>query len=197
MRNTEKEPLCYDNEIWKDIPEYEGLYEASSLGRIRTKEGKTTHTEKHGFRHWESRIMKGRGNNYYTGKRVGLWKDGVLKDWLVARLVAITFLGYPTKEKNTVNHINGNRLDNRIDNLEWLSIGDNVRHAFETGLMPYKKIKLYNENSELVFRSKQLASFSIGRCHGYISNCIKLNKDAVSVDGIIYKIKIVEDLKGK
>ena len=80
-----------------------------------------------------------------------MWKNGIVKDWLVARLVAITFLGYPVGDNNTVNHINGNRLDNRLDNIEWLSIGDNVRHAFETGLMPYKKVKLFNESEEHIF----------------------------------------------
>lgn len=180
-----------ENEIWKDIPNYEGLYEASSLGRIRTKEGKTTFTQLHGVRHWKSRIMKGRGNNYHTGKRVSLWKDGKCKDWLVARLVAITFLGKPTKEANTVNHINGNRLDNRVENLEWLSIGDNVRHAFDNGLMPYKKIKLYNEDCELMFRSMVLASKHIGRCHSYISDKIKKNKKIIGIDGIEYFVELL------
>ena len=132
--------LCYENEIWKDIPNYEGIYQASSFGRIRTVEGKTTYTKRHGARHWKSRIMKGRGN-FPIGKRVGLWKNGIVKDWLVARLVAITFLGYPTNNANTVNHKNGNRFDNRLENLEWLSLEDNIRHAFDTGLVPLKRIK--------------------------------------------------------
>ena len=139
-------------EIWKDIPNYENTYEASSFGRIRTHKNKTTYSKRFGcMRHWKSRIMKGRGDFIKTGKRVGLWKDGKCKEWLVARLIAITFLGFPTKEANTVNHKNGNRLDNMIENLEWLSIGDNLRHAFDTGLMPYKKIQLYNNDCELVF----------------------------------------------
>ena len=191
MKSLEKEPLCYENEIWKDIPDYEGLYEASSFGRIRTKEGKTTYTNIHGNRLWKSRIMKGRGNNYLTGKRVGLWKNGKVKDWLVARLVAITFLGKPTKEANTVNHKNGNRLDNRIENIEWLSIGDNVRHAFETGLMPYKKVKLYNENCELIFRSMSIASKYIGRNEGYISLCLSENRRIKGKDGTIYNCELL------
>lgn len=191
MKNIEQEPLQLEGEIWKDIPDYEGLYEASSFGRIRTHRDKTTFTKKHGARHWKSRIMKGRGNNYATGKRVGLWKNGKVKEWLVARLVAITFLGKPTKEANTVNHINGNRLDNRIENLEWLSIGDNIRHAFDTGLMPYRKIKLYNEDCELVFSSMSKASTHIGRNGGYISLCLSKNRNATSADGVVYKIEIL------
>lgn len=181
----------FENEIWKDIPDYEGIYQASNYGRIRTAPNKTTYTKIHGIRHWKSRIMKGRGDSKKTGRRVGLWKNGKVKDWLVARLVAITFLGKPTKEANTVNHINGNRLDNKVENLEWLSIGDNVRHAFENGLMPYRKIKLYNEDCELVFRSMELASFYIGRNHNYISSHIKNKKDAISIDGIVYKIEVL------
>ena len=191
MRNNDIEPLAYENEIWKDIPDYEGLYEASSLGRIRTKEGKTTYTEKHGVRHWQSRMMKGRGNNYKTGRRVGLWKNGKVKEWLVARLIAITFLGYPTKEANTVNHINGNRLDNRIENLEWLSVGDNVRHAFETGLMPYKKVKLYNKDCEMVFRSMVLASKAIGRSHSYVSDNLRAKTKIISKDGIEFYCELI------
>lgn len=189
---TEKEPLCYENEIWKDIPDYEGIYQASSFGRIRTVEGKTTFSKRHGVRHWKSRIMKGRGDNYKTGKRVSLWKNGYCKEWLVARLVAITFLGKPTKEFNTVNHINGNRLDNRIENLEWLSLGDNIRHAFDTGLMPYPKIRIYNSECDLKFRSMTIASNFIGCNRGYISMCLKKNRTIKSKDGKIYNCEILD-----
>ena len=191
MKNNSIEPIFIEGEIWKDIPDYEGIYQASSLGRIRTAPNKITYTNRHGARHWKCRIMKGRGNNYKTGKRVSLWKNGKAKDWLVARLVAITFLGKPTIEANTVNHINGNRLDNRIENLEWLSIGDNVRHAFDTGLMPYKKIKLFNNDCEMTFRSMCLASVFIGRNKGYISFCKNLNRPIISKDGTKFDYELI------
>lgn len=186
----QKEELYIDGELWKDIPDYEGIYQASNLGRIRTAPNKTTFTKRHGVRHWTSRILKGRGDFYETGRRVSLWKDGKPKDWLVARLVAITFLGKPTISCDTVNHINGNRLDNRIENLEWLSLADNVRHAFNTGLMPYKKVKLFNKDCELVFRSMSIAGNFIGRSNGYISNCIKFKRPIKSKDGIVYQIEL-------
>ena len=62
-------------EIWKAIPNYEGIYEASSFGRIRTCEGKTTFTKRHGIRHWKQRILKPKGETYATGYRVSLWKN--------------------------------------------------------------------------------------------------------------------------
>lgn len=168
-------------EIWKDIPGYENIYQASSMGRIRTHLNKTTFTNRHGIRHWKTRIMKGRGNNKITGARVSLWKNGEHKDWLVARLIAITFLGEDL-QKLTVNHKNGNRLDNRLENLEWLSLGDNVRHAFDNGLMPYNKIRIYNNNFEYIARSMAIASLFIGRNKSYISNCLKKHRKIYSKD---------------
>lgn len=176
-------------EIWKDIPEYEGIYEASTYGRIRTKEGKTTYSIRHGTRQWKSRILKGRGNHPTTGKRVSLWKNGEMKDMLVARLVAFTFLGIP-KDKMTVNHKNGNRLDNRIENLEWLSLADNIRHGFETGLYgtQYKITLKAKDNSLHTFRSHSQASLWLGRCVGYIHECIKWNRKPKDIQGNIYEI---------
>lgn len=173
-------------EVWKDIPEYEGLYQASNFGRIRTSEGKTTFTQKHGVRHWKSRIMKGRGDSRITGKRVCLWKNGGHKDWLVARLVAITFLGQPTQEANTVNHINGDRLDNRIENLEWLSLADNIRHAFRTGLMPCKRVVLRTDKDSKIFNSMSQASLFLGHAVNYISQCNRKGRAIRSKQGIVY-----------
>lgn len=88
-------------EQWKSIPGYEGIYEASTFGRIRTSANKLTYTERHGYRHWKQRILSGRGDNYKTGYRVVLWKDGCPKEFLVSRLVAMTWVdGY--KEELTV-----------------------------------------------------------------------------------------------
>ena len=81
--------------VWRDIPEYEGIYQASNYGDIRTVEGKTTYTKLHGKRVWKSRVLKGKGDHFTPGRRVSLWKDGKSKDYLVSRLVAMTFLGIP------------------------------------------------------------------------------------------------------
>ena len=177
-------------EIWTDIPGYEGLYQASNTGLIRTVEGKITSSKRYAVRRWKSRIMKGRGDNPITGKRVNLWKDGKAKDFLVARLVALTFLGEPP-HGFTVNHKDGNRMNNAIDNLEWLSLADNVRHAFETGLSSTQKpVTLVNDKEKLHFRSYARAGVYIGRNVGYISGRIKRNKCAVAKDGTEYKIVV-------
>lgn len=162
-------------EMWKDIPNYEGIYQASTFGRIRTCEGKTTYTKRHGIRHWKQRILKPKGETYKTGYRVTLWKNGKSKDWLVHRLIATTFFG---ESGLTVNHIDGNRFNNHIDNLEWCTLGDNIRKGFEMDLYPTnKKVVITNKktNEKTFFRSLQLASIFIKRNHGYLSYQIKKN----------------------
>ena len=128
-------------EEWKDIPGYEGIYQASTQGRIRTCEGKVTSNARYQHRVWKQRIIKPKSCAGAKGRhdlRVSLWKDGKQKDWLVSRLVAITWCdGY--REGFTVNHKNGDNLDNAVENLEWLSLGDNIRHGFATGLYPQAK----------------------------------------------------------
>jgi len=180
----------YTNEKWKDIPNYEGIYEVSNFGRIRTKEGKTTYSNRHGLRRWKSRILKYKGVNYTTGKRVTLWKNNKYKDWLVARLVCMTFHGVPEDLKMTVNHKDGDRFNNHIYNLEWLTLADNIRHAFENGLMPTQKhIKLKNEKGIIVeYKSLSKASQALGRKNGYISGQIIRKYNIVDSKGQIYKV---------
>lgn len=133
-------------EMWKDIPGYEGLYQASTHGQIRTCEGKTTSSARFEKRVWKQRIMKQKQCRNGKGRidsRVCLWKDGKEKTWLVARLVALTWCaGY--SEGMTANHINGNPLDNSASNLEWISRAANIQHGFKTGL--YKNWRPIQEN---------------------------------------------------
>ena len=174
-------------EIWKDIPDYEGIYQASTLGRIRTVEGKITQSARHGERHWKSRILKGRGH-CPCGERVTLWKDKKAKECLVARLIGITFLGLPP-DGFTINHIDGNRFNNRLENLEWLSLADNIRHGFLTGLYPtQKQILITKDGEEREFRSMSKLDEFLGRARGYTSNRIKKYNTVVSTDGTVYDI---------
>lgn len=186
-----------EEEIWKDIPKYEG-YQASNLGRIRTH-NKKTYTKKHGQRNWNDRILhfKPSTNSRQKtkqgmGYRVDLWKNGKPKTLLVARLVATTFLEDLIDTKMTVNHKDGNRLNNRVENLEWLSLSDNIKYGFENGQYKQHKTILYNDEQTLEFRSKSLACVFLKRSNSYIIECIKKNKNAISKeDGKEYRIKIL------
>lgn len=185
---------CLSKESWKDIPGYEGIYQASTLGNIRTAEGKTTSNKRYAVRHWKQRILKPKSpksNGRRGDLRVSLWKDGTSKDFLVARLVAMTWVqGY--SNDMTVNHIDGNYLNNRIDNLEWVSMRDNIRKGFETGLFSksQKKVRLIDENHNYIdFASLSEASRYLSRHNGYLSNRIrKSNLYATSLEGEVFRV---------
>lgn len=177
------------DEVWKDIPSYEGIYQASNFGNIRTVEGKTTFTEKHGTRHWRQRTLKQKTDKQ-NSKRVTLWKDGKSKEHLVARLVAAAFHGLPP-EGYTVNHIDGNRLNNCEGNLEWLSLGDNIRHGFENNLYSNQtSISVQSEDGiTQEFRSMSSLDSFLGRRKGYTSNRLKKQRtNVVAASGEMFRV---------
>lgn len=187
---------CPSKEIWKDIPGYEGIYQASTFGNIRTAEGKITSNKRYAVRRWKQRILKPKSpksDGYRGDLRVSLWKDGASKDFLVARLVAMTWVkGY--SDDMTVNHIDGNYLNNRIDNLEWVSLRDNIRKGFETGLFSKSqtKVRLIDENHNYIdFASLSEASRYLSRNNGYLSNRIKKSKlSAKALDGEVFRVEM-------
>ena len=160
-------------EQWKKIEGFDG-YEVSNKGNVRTN-NKITHTKRHGERHWKNRKLK-QAVVKDRSHRVALWKDGKDYHFLVHRLVAYAFLGKPENEKMTVNHKDGNRENNNVENLEWVSLGDNIRHAFRNGLIKSEKCILILPNGEEInCYSLSEASRQIGRSNGYISGCLKRN----------------------
>ena len=164
-------------EIWKDIRDYEKLYQVSNEGRVRTHKEKIT-TKKDGTkRHWQQRVLKQKKCKNDC-LRVTLWKDGKPKDFLVARLVGDAFLEQLRDTNMTINHIDGNRLNNFSSNLEWVTRAENIRLAFETGLMTTQiAIRITNKETKEVkyFRSMAKASEFLGKNKGYVSAKIKLN----------------------
>jgi hypothetical protein len=181
-------------EEWKDIPGYEGLYQASTLGQIRTCNGKTTSSARFKTRVWKQRIIKQKCAKSIKGRydcRVELWKNGSHKTWLVSRLVALTWCdGYTSGM--TVNHIDGDPLNNKANNLEWISLEDNIKHGFANGLYSTQKAcVLINESGEKkTFLSQSEASRNIGRSNSYIATKLKKHDlFATSIDGQKYMIE--------
>lgn len=184
------------DETWKPIPGYEGLYDASSNGRIRSSPGKVTSNAKYGKRVWKSRIMRTKHplKAKRHDERVSLWKNGTPKDYLVARLVASAFLGVPGTGM-TVNHKNGDYFDNRPENLEWVTRAENTKHAFATGLCDsfMCQVSLKSEiGAEWHFRSFNEANRFLHRNHGYLSRRHKNgSNEAVGTDGTKYTFEVV------
>lgn len=108
---------------FKEIKGFEGLYMANSQGEIyKSKDGKP-------FKRMGKPRTTG-GHNYTITKLFN--KDGHRKDVCVHRIIAETFIPNP-KHLPCVNHINGNKHDNRVENLEWVSYSENTQKAYEAG----------------------------------------------------------------
>lgn len=179
-------------EKWMSVAGFEGIYEVSSLGRVRTSKGKTTHSKLHGERVWKQRILKQKTDK--SGyKRVDLWKNKKPTTFLVHRLVAIAYIEKP-KGKECINHIDANPSNNYVTNLEWCNHAENLLHAYDKRLNKTPdSIILRNTNTgELkYFYSKAEASKSLGRNHGFLSRILK--EGVPEVDE--YEVYILPQLK--
>jgi hypothetical protein len=106
-------------EVWKNIKGYNGTYQVSNLGRIRS-------------------VWRRKGTNgfwaEYGYKRVVLRKNGTKVSIAIHRLVAEAFLDNPKKHPD-VNHKDGDKTNNRVSNLEWCTHSHNMQHAARTGLL--------------------------------------------------------------
>lgn len=128
-------------EIYKDIPEYENLYKISNYGNIISLN--YNHTNK-------AKILKQNINssNYY---KITLSKNGIRRNYYVHELVAKVFI--ENKEnKKCINHIDGNKLNNNVSNLEWVTYKENTIHACKNNLMkPHKrKVMQYDKNKKII-----------------------------------------------
>ena len=118
-------------EIWKDIEGYEGLYQVSNRGRVKSLSRKVKN--KNGYRVKKESILKPKpnGKGYHI---VGLYIKGISKNFTIHYLVLSSFIPN-TFNKRTINHIDSNRTNNRLDNLEWATHKENTKHGFVFGNM--------------------------------------------------------------
>lgn len=117
-------------EIWKDVAGYEGLYQVSNLGNVRSL-SHVVRCKNSGFRVQPGKNLKCCFDGNYM--HVTLFNHGVRDIQLVHRLVALAFINNPNNLPQ-VNHKDGNKLNNNKNNLEWCTPSANNKHAFRMGL---------------------------------------------------------------
>lgn len=166
-------------EIWQPVPNYEGLYEASNFGRVKSL-GKTY--VQHSKYKCITRTSLPKILSLHYDKngylRCTLIKNGKGTMIPVHRIIGFTFLGVPEKNMQ-INHKNGIKDDNRVENLEWVTAKENTIHAHSTGLCGIngvsKQVACIDDNGQIlkVFESARQASLWCG-LKGYNSNVAKV-----------------------
>ena len=112
--------------MWKDIEGYEGLYQVSDKGEVRSLD-RTERSKGNSYRQRKGMLLKQRIDKYGYYK-VNLYKDSKLKTFVVHRLVAVAFVDNPM-DLPVVNHIDGDKTNNHFSNLEWCTVQENTHHA--------------------------------------------------------------------
>lgn len=150
-------------EEWKDIAGYELYYQISNIGQVKRKD--------------TGKILKNNIRNGY--EYVTLCVNRQRKKFYVHRLVAIAFIPNP-KSYEQVNHKDGNKSNNKVDNLEWCTQKENLMHAFRTGLNTPTIENLIRFDRKPVIRIEDGKWFSgvteaanqMGVCEAAMSQCL-------------------------
>ena len=145
-------------EEWRTVPGYEA-YEVSSLGHV--KRGK--------------RMLAARPNVPGGYHRVSVTQDKKRKHLYVHRLVAMAFIGEGSGE---VDHIDGNKLNNRVDNLRWVTPSENKKHSFEFPRLPTGKkipVRMITPNGVYEFGTMNAAARAVNRSRRAIYNACRDN----------------------
>ena len=183
MHDPERLKVLLFMEVWKDVKGYEGYYQVSNLGRIKSLSRKVKNHS--GFK----KVLKEKILKVHIGKTgyyvVDLKKESQRKTFKIHRLIALHFIKNPNNKK-CINHINGVKTDNSLKNLEWCTIKENNNHAIKKGLV--KNHGVFNKKSKF----KEQDVIYIKNSHERATDLAK--KFNVS-EGTIYRVRRGETYK--
>lgn len=182
-------------EVWKDIEGFEGYYQVSNLGRVKSLEririANNGKSETAQFPVKEKILAISKQTQGYS--QASLCKDGTQKSYRLNRLVANAFIPNPDN-KPEVNHIDGNKDNNCVDNLEWVTSVENIRHSWVNGLRkPRKKpVQQLDDNGNVVaeYESIKQAAETLNCSKGNICSSCKGVKGREKASGYYWRYKI-------
>ncbi|SMC46366.1 NUMOD4 domain-containing protein [Pedobacter africanus] len=169
-------------EIWKDIRGFEGFYQISNLGRVRSLDRVI---------HYKNPDQKGTTSGLYKGtiRKIRIGRSGYPEVLLsknakkilkrIHSLIAIHFIDNPHGRKE-VNHIDGDKSNNSIENLEWSNRSENTAHSYKMGLRVNRKgddnpvaipVNQFDKHGNLIRRYSSLKSVNE---YGFNSTCVRL-----------------------
>lgn len=189
-------------EVWKDVKGYEGIYQVSNIGRVRSLD-RWTNGLKHMFK--RGCIRKPFDTTGYDSVTLSNSGD---KTFMVHRLVADAFIPNPNKLP-CVNHIDGNKKNNIVSNLEWVTYEENTHHAIRLGLIDVEASRINGrkaievtghpiicEDSGEVFESVHQACIRFGS-EEFIQNCLALGRRSHKGRGFMFRYISRDDYLNK
>lgn len=179
-----------EGEVWKPVVGYEGLYDVSNLGRVKSfnRNGNNRNTD----------LIRIQRINQFGYLAFSLTKNNKKKLFQSHRLVAISFIEN-TENKSQVNHKNGIKTDNSVENLEWNTPSENCLHSYyvlnnKSGVIKAQK-KAYEVNT--IFKENEIKEVLLKRANGLsaIEIAKEYNVHRLTISGLIKKNKTKFDIK--